>query len=211
MAIDIVMPKDNEAELLKMAEKLGFKELIFLYTDMSKTVPVQILSVQVIDSEPGLKKKQSFKKIKIFSAVLINNAKDFDKAKKNHNFVFAPAQRSFFEHKKIKYLINAEDMPADDFLYQRRAGLDDIMCRLAKDKDKIVIFNISLLEPAQSNKSSQSNTFHTQSKILARMIQNARLCRKYKVKTQIASFASAPIEMRAPNDLNGFARVLKVF
>ena len=33
MNIDVLMPKGNEKELLELAEKLGFKQIIFLYND----------------------------------------------------------------------------------------------------------------------------------------------------------------------------------
>ncbi len=181
MSIDVVMPKNNEAELLEMSEKLGFKELMFLYDDLQKKVP-----------------KLSSKQIRIYTAVLINNIKEVDKAKKNFNFLFASAQRNFFENKKVKYLINAESSLGKDFLYQKRAGLDDVMCRLAKEKDKVNVFNTKLL----------GNNMHNN--ILSRMMKNAKLCRKYKVKTLIVSLASKPLEMRAPKDLQGFARHLRL-
>ena len=187
MNVDVVMPKDNEKELIELAEKLGFKEIIFLYDDLQKKLP-----------KPKLTSKQlSSKKIKIYTAGLINNIKEVDKAKNNFDFVFAPAQRKFFENKKIKYLINAESSAREDFLYQRRAGLDDVMCRLAKEKDKVIVFNIKLLE---QNKN-----------LLARMMQNAKLCRKYKVKTLVATLAFNPLEMRAAKDLQGFARTLGLY
>ena len=178
MKIDVVVPKNNEAELLEIAEKLGFKELIFLYTDLKKRLP-----------------KLNSSKLKVYTAALIDNINEVDKAEKNFDFVFAPAQRSFFENKKIKYLINAENSREEDFLYQKRAGLDDVMCKLAKEKNKTIVFNIQLL--AQQN-------------VLSRMIQNAKLCRKYKVKTLVATFATKPFEMRAPKDLAGFARITKL-
>ena len=178
MKIDIVIPQKNESELLAIAEKLGFKQLIFLYEDLNAKFP-----------------KVKSNKVKVLSAGLIVDAKHVDKALKKFDLVFGPAQRNFFENRKIKYLINAETSSKDDFLYQRRAGLDDVMCRLAKEKNKVIVFNIQFL--------SYNN-------ILARMMQNAKLCRKYKVKTLIASFATNPYDMRAPKDIDGFARALKI-
>nr|MCK4929665.1 hypothetical protein [Nanoarchaeota archaeon] len=183
MSIDVVMPKNNEAELLEMSEKLGFKELIFLYDDLKKK-PVKL------DSN----------KLKLFSAALIKSTKEVDKAKKNFDFVFAPAQRNFFENKNVKYLINAESSLGKNFLYQKRAGLDDVMCRLAKKNNKVIVFNTKLLSQNLSQKDN----------VLARMMQNAKLCRKHKVKTLIATLASKPLEMRAPKDLQGFARYLRL-
>ncbi|KYK25050.1 hypothetical protein AYK26_02545 [Euryarchaeota archaeon SM23-78] len=181
MKLDIVMPKDNEQELIEIAEKLGFKELIFLYEDLKE--------------KP---KKLKSNKIKTWTAGLVKNIKEVDKAKKNFDFLFGVTQRNFFENKKVKYLINAEISESNDFVYQRRAGLDDVMCRLAKEKDKVIVFNTKLL-------TTDKHTY-----ILGRMMQNAKLCRKYKIKTLIATLASTPLEMRAPKDLDGLARMLKL-
>ena len=179
MKLDVVMPRNNETELLAIAEKLGFKEIIFLYKDISMK-PAKIKST----------------KINVLTAGLVVNAKEVDKAAKNFDFVFASAQRNFFEHKKIKYLVNAESSEKTDFLYQRRAGLDDIMCRTAKEKGKIVVFNVGLAKEDRY--------------VLPRMMQNAKLCRKHKVKTLVATLATKPLEMRAPKDLDGFARIIKL-
>jgi RNase P/RNase MRP subunit p30 len=40
------------------------------------------------------------------------------------------------------------------------------------------------------------------------MMQNIDFCRKYKIKTAIASFARNPYEMRGPRDLMSFGIVL---
>lgn len=196
MKLDIVVPDNNELELLEMADKLGFKEIIFLYDNINKKIP-----------------KISSKKIKIYTSILINNAKDIDKAKKNFDYVFGPAQRNFFENKRVMYLINAEASPGKDLLYQRRAGLDDVMIRLAKEKGKVIVFNLQLL--SQNNNIQNTNINNIQNtnintNIFSRMMQNARLCRKHKVKTIIATLATKPLEMRAPKDLQGFARSIKL-
>ncbi len=188
MKIDVVVPKNNGAELLAMAIKLGFKEIIFLYNQV-KEKPTNPNSDE----------------IKVYTAGLINNMNDLDKARRNYDFVFAPANRAFFENKHIKYLINAEADSRDELLYQKRAGLDDIMCRVAKEKNKVVVFNTSLLAQ-DKNKDKNRNNMN----IFGRMQQNARLCRKYRVETLIVTFASTPFEMRTPKDLDGFARALKL-
>ncbi|MBU1198453.1 MAG: hypothetical protein KKF46_08090 [Nanoarchaeota archaeon] len=179
MKIDIVIPKNNEQEILDMAIQLGFKELIFLYTDLNK--------------KPLVLKSD---KIKLYTAGLAMQTKDVDKAGKNYDFVFGPAQRAFFENKKIKYLVNAETDEKKDFLYQKRAGLDDVMCRLAKEKNQIIVFNMQIIAEKPL--------------VLARMVQNAKLCRKYKVDFLAASFATSPLEMRSPIDIDGFSRMIKL-
>ena len=205
--IDVLMPEHNEEELLRLSYKLGFKEVIFLYDalgkDLKKTPPV---TNPIINPNPKASENNKIKIIKIHRAGLVKNIRDIDKAKKKFDLLFAPAQRPFFENKKIKYLINAEESRVHDFLYQRRAGLDRIMCSLAKENNKVIVFNTKLL--AQNKNNNVFDVFNNN--MLARMIQNARLCRKYKVKTIIATLATKPLEMRAPKDLQGFARTIKL-
>jgi len=67
------------------------------------------------------------------------------------------------------------------------------MARIAHDKDKIIGFSFSSV--LNSDKKS---------KIMGRMMQNIRLCRKYKVKTYLGSFAHSPSELRARHDLKAF-------
>ena len=179
---DVLMPKGNEAELLLMADKLGFKEVIFLYDELGK---------KPVKGEQG--------NIKIHTAGLIKTVNKIPKVKKNFDYVFALATRVFFENRQVRYLIDAETDSKEDLLYQKRAGLDDIMCRLAEEKNKVIVFNAKLLTQTNLNIN-----------ILGRLLQNSRLCRKHKVKTMVATFATSPLEMRAPKDLDGFARVLKL-
>lgn len=180
MKIAIVKPKNNEEELILMAENLGFKEILLLY-----------------EKEAAKYQNKSKSSIKIITGFLIKNVSEINKATKNNDLIFAPAQRSFFENKKIKYLINAEAMQEKDSVHQRRAGLDDVMCKLAKQNHQVVVFNTKY-------------NIYCRQEVLGRMMQNARLCRKYKLKTLVATFASTPLEMRAPKDLDGFARLIRL-
>jgi len=76
-----------------------------------------------------------------------------------------------------------------DFLHQRNSGLNQIICRFASEHDVAVGFAFSGLMGARKDR------------ILGRMRQNIRLCRKYKIPMVIASFAGTPFQMRAPQDL----------
>lgn len=177
MMIDILMPKGNEAELMVMAERLGFRELVLLYEHKKPPVPVP-----------------SSAKLKVLQAVLVSSLNEINGI--NHEvMVFAPAQREFFENRRVGFLIDAESDPGKDLFFQRRAGLDEAMCKLAKEKTTTLVFDLRLLRDNAA---------------LGRMLQNARLCRKHRLKTIVATFASYPLQMRAPKDLEGFSRMLKL-
>lgn len=175
MAADVVFPDGNEELFLRMAERLGFSEMIFLY---KKAVPMK-----VFDS-----------RVKVRRAFLVDNIKDVERALRDFEMVFAPARREFFENKKVGFLIDAESVDFKDSFHQRRSGLDDAMCKLASEREKTLVFDIS--------------QFSFSDLALGRMMQNARLCRKYRLNSLVASFAKTPFEMRAPKDLEGLARVM---
>jgi RNase P/RNase MRP subunit p30 len=77
--------------------------------------------------------------------------------------------------------------------------LNQVLCNLAK-KNKVVI-GFSFNEVLKSKDVERA-------KIIGRMQQNIKLCRKYKVDMIIASFATNKYEMRSLNDLKSFARVI---
>jgi len=102
--------------------------------------------------------------------------------------------RRVFEKNKNIFIYNLEDKNRD-FIHYRNSGLNQVLCKLAKKNDIAICFNFNLILNNEGMKKSQ---------ILGRMMQNIRFCRKYKVRTVIASFASKPEEMRSSHDLISF-------
>ncbi len=86
--------------------------------------------------------------------------------------------------------------PKDSFHFVR-GGLDQVLCSIAADKNKTILFSF-----ADVLNSSERG------KLLARMVFNVKLCRKYKVRMQLVSFASSELEMRSAKDLEAFGRIL---
>jgi len=73
-----------------------------------------------------------------------------------------------------------------DFIHHRASGLDQVTARMAAEKGVAIGFAFSSLHSKYA---------------IGRVRQNIKLCRKYKVAMMIASLATHPYEMRAPNDL----------
>jgi RNase P/RNase MRP subunit p30 len=179
MKIDVVVPRGNEDVLLEMAVRLGFKEIILLYTKGQ-------------DIKPELKKPSS---VKIIRAIFVSDINLLSGAKRYFDLVFAPSQREFVENPNVDYVILDSTQDGKDFFYQKRAALDDAVCAIAKAKEKMMVFNVG---------SCDGKT------VFGRMAQDAMLCRKYELKALVCSFADTPLAMRAPNDLDGFARSLRL-
>ncbi|UZE93959.1 MAG: hypothetical protein IB618_00055 [Candidatus Pacearchaeota archaeon] len=110
--------------------------------------------------------------------------------------------RITLEHKKVRALVSPEYKREKDFLHYRNSGLNQVLCKIARDNDKIIIENFSdfILESKDITKAL----------ILGRMIQNARLCKKYKTRLIIGNFVRNNSEFRSKYDLETFKRILFV-
>jgi len=176
---DIVLPNNNEKKFIEIAGKLGYNELIFLY-DYNEFL-----------------KKQNNKfdgKIKIKLGILSDPRNIYNLKNKFKNVLItiksSENDREIIEKSKADLVFSLESTGKKDFMHQRGSGLNQVMCKLAKENNVAIGFSFSSI--LNSSKKYE---------ILGRISQNIRLCRKYKVKTAIASFASKPYEMRAPRDL----------
>lgn len=181
--IDIVIPNNNEKEFIEIAEKLGYNALCFLY-----------------NFDDYLDKQKNFgrsnKKIKIYIGILADSKninKINNKLKNKTAFIAIKSSinnREITEKSKSNLIFSFEDNFKKDFIHQRASGLDHILCKLAHENNIMIGFSLSSILSSENK--------HI---ILGRITQNIKLCRKYKVKTVIASFAQNPFEMRGPHDV----------
>ena len=173
---DIVFPRNNESEFISLARKLGYDELVFVYED-----------------DNDFYKKPA--KVKITN-VLICHPKKVEKCRQKSELVLVQSSendRFVLEKTKAYMLFGVEATTERDPTHQRASGLNHILCKIAEKTKKNLAFDFNMLLKAKNK-----------SLLLGRMKQNIKLCRKYKVKMCIASFAKQPLEMRSPNDLQSF-------
>lgn len=192
MNIDIVVPDNNEDLFLPIAEKLGYSRLCFGYIlkDVKKGIE-------------KINKLQGKTKIKLDFAVICDSKKTrnitnlciFDCSFKNNSVI-----RYIFESKDIDLVFGLENNSLKDHTHFVNSGLDQVLCKIAKKKNKIVCFDFS---------SILNSSDELRSKLLSRMIQNIKLCKKYKVDIAIISFAKKPDDMKYYHDLIAFLIVLK--
>lgn len=191
MFSDIAIPKNNEEEFVQIAAKLGINKLCFLYDfDEYNEEKVQKnlsqLQYKNLDLEIGfLVNQKNMNKALQYSKLLVIKSSDKD--------------RFFIESKKIKLIYGFEEVHKKDHLHQRASGLNHVLCGIANKNNVAVGFSYSSLF---------SKNPQTASLIMGRMMQNIALCRKYQVKTAIASFAKSPYELRAPHDIASLFAVL---
>ena len=107
--------------------------------------------------------------------------------------------RTNFESRQVKMFFDLENHNERDFIHQRNSCLNQILAKIAHDKGKTIAFNFSTILNSDSER---------RAKILGRMRQNVRLCRKYKVKMFLGSFASNPYELRSNYELKAFGLMI---
>ncbi len=104
--------------------------------------------------------------------------------------------RAALENKRVKVLLSPEYEGKNDSLHFRNSGLNQVLCKLAKKNNIAIGFNFNDI---------LNNDKLTKINILGKMMQNVRLCRKYKVRMIVGSFAKDKYELRSLDSLRAFA------
>jgi len=84
-------------------------------------------------------------------------------------------------------------------MHSRHSGFNHILAEMAcKNSHTVCFSHCALLNSGTANFST----------VLGRMMQNVRLCRKYKVRMKLASFANSPRHLRAAKEMESFGHFL---
>src|SRR3989344_8173655 len=167
--MDIILLKKTE-ELEMFLKQLGFEQVYFLedITLIRGDSQKEILT--------KLKEARKNKKLLVYQAGFKEEALRF-----------------VLEKTEVKIVYGMENIHETDSFHYPRGGLDQILCRIAAEKGKIIAFSFN--EILNSSK---------RSRLLTRIRFNLKLCRKYKVKTAFCSFAKEKEELRSNKDLEAF-------
>ena len=177
--MEIVFPSRNENEFIEMAIRLGYKEICFAYEETK--LPASLPKVS-----------------KLVIKIAILNPKNPLKSKRKADFLISDENaRASFETKEIDIVFGLEAKAKNDFNRQRNSGLNQVLCEIARKKEKTYGFNFRDILVAKDRPA-----------IIGRMMQNIELCRKYKFNTVIFSGAKEPIEMRNSSDIKNFFNIL---
>jgi len=177
--MDVVMPKNNEEMLIKMAERFGYGSLCLLYEKTGEAKSID-----------GLQKKT---RVNLYIGGLGKNA----------DLAFADVSMKGVEDsvssKNADVLYGFENLRLRDSLKQRSSGLDPVLCKMMSERKKIYCVDFGSILSLDRN---------SRAIVFGRLRQNLMLCRKYKINVAIASFASLPLKMRNPYDLSSFLAAL---
>lgn len=167
--MELVFPRGNEEELLKEAEKLD-TEVILCYEEAPKTKP------------------------EAKTAILIANKKDIVKNRKKADLLLAPAQREFFEDKRIDGIIGFGLEPRKDHTHYRKS-LTQVEAELAKKNNLLLFYSLADLA-----KKSEI--------VLGRWMQDKTTLAKKGIVGHVVSGAKKPLDMRDQRALDAVWDVL---
>lgn len=168
MFVDVCIPEGDEEEFLLMADKLGTKGVLFLY----KGKP------------PVLESKS---KVKIF----------YGKLGEGGPFSFTIGERNFVESKASRFHYGFQDLEQKDSLHYRKSGINQVIGKLLKEKEKVLVIDMESFVLSKSI-----------AKSLGRLKFNLEMAKKYEFNLVICSFASNPWNMRSSKDFEGLIRSL---
>jgi len=174
-SFDVVVPNNNEQDFIDTAIALGHTGIVFLTTNSRYIAPKSDL-------------------ILIKTAYLLKDPSEIIPARKVFDYLFAPAERKFFES-DVDYILDSEVSDRKDSFHYRATSLNHVHAKLAKDNEIRVVFSFR-------------NLLSTPLIAFGRMLQNARLARKYRLTSCVFSMARRPCEMRSNNVLNALEAVL---
>jgi hypothetical protein len=174
MFTDIVFPQGNEDEFLEMAKKLRCN-LVFAYEKIPSGIREKYVQAK------NLQDKMQAKSPCVGIAGILGKG-----ALKADLILGTPDQ---VERREVDIVCDLEGEERKDGLHERKTALDHVLCVKAKEKEKILLIDFSLLLHAPNK-----------ALVLGRMLQNAQHMRKYKNDVIIASLARDPYDMRAGHD-----------
>jgi RNase P/RNase MRP subunit p30 len=98
--------------------------------------------------------------------------------------------------KKADILLDPHLGYRKDFMHNRNSGLNQVLCKLAKDNSVAIGFSFSNILYSKDYRE------------FGRIIQNIKLCRKYKIKMVVGNFAKSKNDVREIKDVYSLFKVL---
>ncbi len=199
MPIDICIPNGNESELIARAKELGYSGMVFLYQNktrdeisqrraalkaISKGFPSFVGTYVVARKPIDVRKLQA---LYIDSDLIAVSAQSED-------LVRFASESPFVD---IIFEINWIATGRDHFEY-RRSNLNAVIADLMKKNKQSYALSFCPFLSFES---------YARAKVLGREMQNIRFCRR-KLPVIVASFARSAEQMRLPENLSAFSRVL---
>ncbi len=150
---------------------------------------VFIYTEKTFNSAPNVEKESIKYDIEIVKGCLC------DKKFVESDYSISNSNRIGWMKQDVKLVFDIEE--SDHFMNQKDSGMNVAIAQQMKQYNCMYGINFSRIL-------SYKDRFD----LLGSFIQNIVLCNKYKVKVVFVSFAKLPLEMRNPEDLKAFGRIL---
>ncbi|NOZ80873.1 MAG: hypothetical protein GXP63_04320 [DPANN group archaeon] len=186
---DIVVPDGNEEGLIRMAERLGYTGLVFLVAQQ-KLLGAEQARLALLQEHTSLSLRPG----------LLLSGREMRGQRRDLTIVSRPQDpRLVIEQRGADFLLGVELLERRDRMHHRSSGLNQVLAKLAREKEVGLAFSFNAVLDAPDEVFSL---------LMGRMRQNIRLASKYGVAVRIGSLASSPLEMRNPLDLRAFYGLL---
>lgn len=127
--------------------------------------------------------------------------KEIKSAKGKKFLIFKPKTeemlRFALEKTNVNLVYGLEQINPKDSMHYLKAGLDQIIAKIAFENDKMIGFAFSEILNSK-----------IQGRLLGRIRHNMKLCKKFKVNYILGSFATKESELRSRKDLDALKRIL---
>ncbi|MCX8193831.1 MAG: hypothetical protein N3G19_00490 [Candidatus Pacearchaeota archaeon] len=175
----------------KFCKQFGFEKVFF---------GKEISTIEEIKKE----EKNDYDFVLIKTDNLENMRRMIDKTS-NYFLVFVlgmndKINRAALSHKKAIALVSPEYERKKDYADYRNSGLNQVLCKVARDSNKYIIERLSDFF-VKGNKNEKAL-------LLGRIIQNSRLCKEYKANFIVSAFARNEQELKSYHELKDFKKIL---
>jgi hypothetical protein len=143
--------------------------------------------------------EEQIKKIseKLGNQIIFLEQKKDSLVSKEKSIHISKATRTNIENKQKKYHYFAEYLEEKDSMHHRRSGMNQVLMKLIKQNQKILIIGIEDLIIHEDKPL-----------IIGRIKQNLKLAKKFKVPIIVASLATKPENLRSKEELKSFIKTL---
>jgi ribonuclease P/MRP protein subunit RPP1 len=150
-------------------------------------------------------KKEDLKKDDMVEGYLIDADEKtarriIDSLKKSNKIIALQGRDNAFNRRaietlKINYLVNVEFGSKKDGLKQRDSGINHVVAKEAAKKGIGFVIDFNYLRMLDGEELAR---------VLSRIIQNIKICRRAKVEIKLASFAESKNDLPNEKDIEGF-------
>ena len=185
--IDLFVGKKSK-EIETQEKKKGFSETLFLKIIKKEEDFKALNQIDKQDYDACLIQTENIGRLNVF----------VDKARAIFPKVIVlgtndEINRASLENRKTFGILNPEFGREKDYMSYRNSGLNHVLCKIATQNNKIIFISVDEL-----------NNVNT----LGKVIQNIRLCKKFKVRYQLVNLVDNPLMIRSAFELKEIERVL---